>query len=341
MNSLNFVNLIQAGTSAVSILGIFLLWREKDLKGIALFLGLIAVAPVVNILEETGVTRHWHLISPVFIMFFGPATYLAAKSAINKKLNKRDYWHLVPAAPFLIFTSHIQIVIALGTIWRLIYTYFTVSMLLNYKRQIDEQRSDSDEYSLNWLMWLLIFSILFMLADLLRLNLQPHIPVELNILGQGINNFYGLLVSMVIIYKFSNLKGLPTPVEKQLVLTEKNKCTNLDYQPIFEELEKLITENSWYLKPRLTLSDVSELTGFNTRDISRSINLHTHNSFNEYINKFRINKVCEVLEAGSKKSLKDVAFDCGFSSKASFNNLFKQVVGSTPSEYRLSIKSRS
>ena len=338
MEPLNAVNLIQSGTITVGILGCFLLWRVSEFKGIAMLLSLTSLAAFINILEETGITRNWYLISPVFIMLFGPATFFSGpKFAIHRNLSKSDYWHLLPVIPFLLFTAHIHIVIALGTIWRLIYTYLTASMLLKYKKKIDEQRSDSDEYSLNWLVWLIIIMAVFNLVDLLRLNLQAVIPYLLNVLGQGINNLAWLIASMVIIYQFSQLDGLPKQHELQSGQPEDNQPKVEEYQSIFAALHKLIVENQWYLTPRLTLANISEYTGIQTRDISRAINLQTKQSFNEYINQFRVDTVCERLRNNDKSSLTDIAFDAGFSSKASFNKVFKQVTGKTPTEYKSSL----
>ncbi|WP_371189217.1 helix-turn-helix domain-containing protein [Thalassotalea maritima] len=293
---------------------------------------------MINIVEETGITRDWYLISPVFIILFGPATYLAAKYALNSRLNKQDYWHLLPALIALPFTSYVHVIIALGTLWRVIYAFLTASMLINYKKHMDEQRSDSDEYSLNWLVWLLIIVTIFNLIDLLRLNLQPVLPYDVNVLGQGINNFVWLIASMVIIYRFANLDGLPKQ-PKKVNQSSADTSNEQGYETIFVELNKLILENQWYLTPRLTLANVSELTGIQTRDISRAINLHTQKSFNEYINQFRVKAVCEKLQANSYNSLTDIAFNAGFSSKASFNKVFKQVLGKTPTEYKLSLGS--
>ena len=87
MENLNFVNLIQAGMVTAGTLGGLLLWQTKTKKfrGISALLLCIALAACINILEESGLTRGIYLISPVFIMLFGPLTYLAAKLLINKK----------------------------------------------------------------------------------------------------------------------------------------------------------------------------------------------------------------------------------------------------------------
>ena len=336
MEHLNFVNLIQAGIAAIGILGGLLLWltKTKEFRGIAVLLFTIALASCINILEESGLTRDIYLISPVFIMIFGPMAYLAAKLLINKVLEKTELWHLFPVIPLLFFTSYTYFVIGIGTVWRLAYALLTMKMLLKYKRSLDEERSDSDEFSLNWLIWILAVTALFNLIDLVRLNFQQVIPYEINVLGQGINNAIWLIAAMMIIIKLQAQNKIPRDVEKSTVTDTANHTTEDDYSSLFEELDKLITSNQWFLKPRLTLSDLSSFTGLQIRDISRAINLVTDKSFNEYINSYRVDYVCTTLLKETKKSLSDIAADAGFSSKATFNKVFKRLSGVTPSEYR-------
>jgi AraC-like DNA-binding protein len=336
MEYLNFVNLIQAGIVATGILGGLLLWitKPKEFRGVAVLLFSLAFASCINIVEESGLTRDIYLISPIFIMAFGPVIYLAAKSLINKALPKAQWWHLLPVIPLLFFTSYTYFVIAIGTVWRLAYALLTMIMLLKYKKSLDEERSDSDDFSLNWLVWVLAVTATFNLIDLIRLNFQQAISYELNVLGQGINNAIWLVVVMIIIIKLQAQKNIPQRIEKPAAADPVNQSTEDDYNSLFEELDTLITSNQWFLKPRLTLSDVSTLTGLQTRDISRSINLVTDKSFNQYVNNYRVDYVCSVLMNDTKKPLLDIAYDAGFSSKASFNKVFKEISGMTPTEYK-------
>lgn len=346
MAHLHFVNLIQAGITSIGILGGLLLWmtKSKEFRGVSVLLFLIAFAGCINILEESGLTRHIYLMSPVFIMLFGPAIYLAIKLLINKELPKTLWWHLLPVLPIFLFTSYTYAIIAIGTVWRLGYALLTMLMLLQYKRTLDQERSDSDDFSLSWLIWILVVTALFNLIDLVRLNVQHAIPYELNLLGQGINNLVWLVVVMIIIIKLQPQKKMPQGIISQ-TQTSKNtdkpntnqtndKSTKDEYVSLFEELDALIKTKQWFLMPRLTLSDLSKLTGLQTRDISRSINIVTDKSFNEYINRYRVDFVCSKLDSNTPSSLTDISADAGFSSKASFNKVFKQLTGLTPTEYK-------
>lgn len=338
MITLNVINLIQAGIVAIGVLGSALLWRVTAFRGLSGLLALIALAAVINILEETGITRDIYLISPVFILLFGPATYLAAKLAIEKRMNAVYLWHLFPVLPLLFFTSHVYVVIAIGTLWRVVYTIFTARLLLLYKRRLDAERSDSDEFSLQWLLWLLVLLTGFNLVDLVRLNMQPLISPQLNVLGQGINNLVWLLACGVMVLQLTKLSGLPAlrheaPGKAEQPFSENSEL-NSEFRAIFEEVNGLMQKNKWYLTPRLTLSNMSDLTGLQTRDISRAINLHANKSFNEYINAFRVQAVCDQLKSQPQTALTDIALQAGFSSKASFNKVFKASLAITPSEYK-------
>lgn len=336
MENLNVVNLIQAGMISAGVLGGLLLWqtKTKEFRGISALLFCIALAACINILEESGITRDIYLISPVFIMLFGPVTYLAAKLLIDKKLEKIQWCHLLPIIPFLLFTSYTYAVIGIGTVWRLAYALLTILMLIKYKRSLDEQRSDSDDFSLNWFVWLLIITSAFNMIDLIRLNAQQSISHELNVLGQGINNTVWLIVIIFIIIKLQIRKQIPENLDSSNVTSTPLNSADEAYHSIFQELDNLVTSNQWFLKSRITLSDISDLTGLQTRDISRSINIITGKSFNEYINNYRVDFVCTLLRSNTQKSLSDISAEAGFSSKASFNKVFKQVSGLTPTEYK-------
>jgi AraC-like DNA-binding protein len=52
-----------------------------------------------------------------------------------------------------------------------------------------------------------------------------------------------------------------------------------------------------------------------------------------YISHFRINKACQAL-TGTKKTISEIAFDCGFHNLSNFNRQFLRIVGCPPREYR-------
>jgi len=333
MYSLHFINLIQAGSVSAAVLGGLVLWRVPEYRGIAIFLSVIALASLVNILEESGLTRDIYLVSPVFVVLAGPAMYLAALWLTKHPLRKMHLLHLLPTLLALGFTSHAQAVIAAGTVIRVIYAVLTAYVLVRYKQLLDEERSDADDYSLAWLVWFIVVMTLVNFIDLLRLNLQPAISHDLNLMGQAFNNLAWLVAILFLVVKLLGAGTRPRRVE-QAAPASQEPAQAKEYQSIFEHLDAEIRAHEWYRQPRLTLGDLSQLSGLQSRDISRAINLVAHRSFNDYINGFRISHVCSAIDGNTSHSMTHLYTDAGFSSKASFNQIFKKATGQTPSEYK-------
>jgi len=59
-------------------------------------------------------------------------------------------------------------------------------------------------------------------------------------------------------------------------------------------------------------------------------------NFSEFLNQYRIEKVKELLRSSeaNKYTLVTLAEAAGFSSKSSFNAIFKKMTGMTPSAYK-------
>ena len=87
--------------------------------------------------------------------------------------------------------------------------------------------------------------------------------------------------------------------------------------------------------PELSMAKLSAAIGLSRSQISRLMSQHMETSFPEFIHSIRINQSRELL-IYTDKTITDIAFECGFMSQRSFNRVFREVVGMTPSEYRAS-----
>lgn len=83
----------------------------------------------------------------------------------------------------------------------------------------------------------------------------------------------------------------------------------------------------------LSLSDIAANTGFSKFHFSRLFKQYTNYNFTDYLCFRRIKAAEELLETPGT-SITDVAILSGFSSISTFNRLFKQQKGCTPSQYR-------
>jgi AraC-like DNA-binding protein len=366
------VSLVNAATGSVALLGCLMFIATPAYRGICVLLALVCVAALTNIFEDLGRLEELHLISPIFVLAYGPALYVAVRRLTKGpfakgRLGFGTAWHFLPMLLVLPFTAHTQTVIALGTAWRLVYALFTLKLIMDFNKTLTAQRSDASEVSLAWLGWLIAISTLFSALDLVRLNLQLELGEQLNMSGYALSSLAFFVVLLLLILILNSRRAALEALAKSLADTsldgELSETTSslmtvpaadtspkkaeelaADYQQLFAILEQALRAQSWYRQPRLTLNQLSELSGILPRDISRSINLVAGISFNDYINQHRIEQVKQALVAGvnnkanakSSINLTDLAFAAGFSSKATFNQAFKRETGMTPSEYRTS-----
>lgn len=105
-------------------------------------------------------------------------------------------------------------------------------------------------------------------------------------------------------------------------------------EQILAVLEQHMREQTPWRSSNLTLAQLAESTGLASHHISQVLNDHHGQSFNEYLNQYRVNALCQMLCEPHNQNLLDLALSCGFSSKSSFNAIFKKQTGKTPSEYR-------
>lgn len=103
---------------------------------------------------------------------------------------------------------------------------------------------------------------------------------------------------------------------------------------LFTEIQQLMESEKFYLKPSITISDVSTSLGTNDKYISLSVNKFARMNFNHYINTLRIQEAKKkLLEENTESSIQDIALACGFGNSSSFIRVFKQITGLTPAYY--------
>ncbi len=345
MDLVILVSLLNAGTLSIAILGCLMFVSIPAYRGVCVLLSLVSVTSIANMFEDLQIFRELHLISPVFVLGYGPAFYFTVKRLIVGPVGHRMLWHFLPMLLLLPFSAYVQQVIAIGTLWRVFYALLTLLLIIQFNQQLAARRSDVFDVSLSWLGWLIGVSTLFNALDLLRLNFQPDLPYEINMLCYAASSviFFVVLLLLILILN-SRRAGLETLAGStnaeifafvdNTALNNKNLESPDEYQSLFVILDRELRMQKWYCMPRLTLNQLSELSGLSTRDISRCINLVAGISFNDFINQLRIEQIKRALMSDKKSNLTDLAFTVGFSSKAAFNQSFKKITGMTPSEFR-------
>lgn len=117
---------------------------------------------------------------------------------------------------------------------------------------------------------------------------------------------------------------------------------DLEIPPIkksqIEALKKLMVEDKPYLNTELTLQDLADKINIPKHQLTALFNNYMGVNFFEFVNEYRIEeaKLRLVDEKYEPLTIIAIAYDCGFNSKSTFNTLFKEMVGKTPSQYRKS-----
>ena len=90
-----------------------------------------------------------------------------------------------------------------------------------------------------------------------------------------------------------------------------------------------------YKKPELSITEVASKLGVHPNYLSQIINQREKKNFYDFVNGFRFEEFKRLIAANKNQqyTLLALAYDCGFSSKSSFNRYFKRATGKTPSEF--------
>ena len=104
-----------------------------------------------------------------------------------------------------------------------------------------------------------------------------------------------------------------------------------------------MAEQKPYLDPELSINDLADLVKCNRHHLSQVLNDELHRSFYDYINRFRVDEARQLLIDPANEGLKiaSIAYDAGFNSLSTFNDVFKKIAGVTPSQFRKEIYSAS
>lgn len=84
----------------------------------------------------------------------------------------------------------------------------------------------------------------------------------------------------------------------------------------------------------MTLDTLAAYAGFSRYTLSRMFRQHTGLTFTQYLSKRRVDMAMELLSS-TKMPVTQVALQCGFNSIATFNRVFREVKGCTPTQYRV------
>lgn len=266
-----------------------------------------------------------------FAWFFGPplsVLLIIQIAQINRLPALRHYWVLLlPPVAFFVtksLTSDVQ-ELQEGLIISGLISGALSLLAIWFNRglfdSIHSERVGKDRY---WLILaLVLLNISFLSTMLLGLNEQveaQNIVIIRTVVGLGFVYLVG--TSLFRIYP-------------QSVLVERRTDERLS-EPEYalaRKIERLMTLEQVYQEASYSRTDLARECDTSETIISRVINAHFGKSFPQLMNEYRIEDAKRLL-IETKAPVKVIASDVGFNSLASFNRVFKDMIGESPSQFR-------
>lgn len=126
------------------------------------------------------------------------------------------------------------------------------------------------------------------------------------------------------------------PQSIKLALRAQRAVAELSHEDkvLAQKIERLLDMDKVYQEPTYSRSDLARELNVAETAVSRVINIYFGKSFPQVLNERRITDAQRLLRE-TAAPVKQVAEDVGFNSMATFNRVFREATGKTPTEFRV------
>jgi len=369
-NTIAIIGLIQ------SLFGILLFVSKRpwhlSFTFITVWLGVIAIFLGSFLLPFQVIEYYKPGIFPVLFLF-GPLLYLyvSSQAVENFRLKPQIFLHLLPfltvsihrsiAGPVPIGSStnsagaasifYNNIYYGLMVFSMLVYWFFSLKLILKHRKNIPNHFSNySAKNSLGWLVSVLTLFLVLFVADFFLSFINRIFDIEMrrfSMLSLDLTIFTFIMiffgVNQTVIYKH----GLKKEVEPELsdiqesreVKNQRPVLTDQKTEELTKTVFRYLQTKKPYLNPDYSLQMMAEDLHISRHKLSHVINIGLQKNFYKLINEFRVLEVKEMMvnPAFNHYTLLGIGLECGFNSKTSFNRIFKEETGLTPTEYKKTI----
>ncbi|WP_339811161.1 helix-turn-helix domain-containing protein [uncultured Imperialibacter sp.] len=230
------------------------------------------------------------------------------------------------------------------------FTYWLLGLqlIVKHRKKMPLYFSNySSKNSLNWLIFVLsLFLIVFMASffsffinNILGLALVPYTTLSLNLtVFTFIMVYFGINQSAIYSKERPNLKPILQKVSPGEPASKAVGSPLSDEQ--MNELSLLVTnylvDKKPYRNPDYNLQMMADDLAISRHKLSHVINTGQKKNFYKFINEFRVEEAKKMLADPSfdHYSVLGIAMECGFNAKTSFNRIFKDETGLTPTEFK-------
>lgn len=361
----NFLNIIILFGAIQGFVLCFAIYKRKEIRQesvwmFILFLFSLAFLNMMYALLDLNLFQYYkplHVFPFPYKLLIGPAFYFYIKNKLvdrnESPFHKKEWFLFVPALLygcarlywFIIAVKEnsyriIQVVVDSNyfRVQEVVYLMYTILLGIAAFRFLAKQEGAISRQvkTVKNYIWLRRFIILFIIIHLIGLVL---FSIDL-LLHNGQETFEfsypNLIINVAFIY-WIGVVGFTKPKQLfQVFRIENTPKKGILKKVVGKKLKVAIQEDEVYKNPNLSLEQLALKIEISPRELSKYINEVHQMNFSEFLNFHRIEKVKELLkDPGAKKyTILALAEDAGFSSKSSFNAIFKRRVGLTPSAYQ-------
>lgn len=301
-----------------------------------------------------------------FLTAIGPLIFLYTSSLtdIGFRISAKHLKHFVPLAielalqfiqiiysinhevmyynnPFYFILTPTICTFAAGSVF--FYLQKSLKLIRKHESQLLKNFSNLQEVTLAWLSRLITY------YRLLWMGWTPFITFflvffrfQLQYLAIVIILYLLMLIITYLTY-WIGIEGIRKMnfvfIKRETSPSTNKNYVNLSKQAIkgyIDKMEQLMKGEQLFLNENLSLRDFSQEIKADPNLVSHILNNHLNKNFYEFINAYRIEEAKKRLSNPKYKHLTilAIALASGFNSKTSFNRVFKQMTGLTPSEFQ-------
>lgn len=295
--------------------------------GATLAIGPLLYLHVVRLTTGKMPVSWWRHLIPAFVQFF----YYAFVFVFP--LDVKNAWDIVHERwiyPFEMLALLISMTVYIRLAWRQHHTY---------QRWLADHVSNGTEYRLDWLRNLIV-------ALAVTLCAWTLISIATRVAHLNYFERFPFYLGLALLVFYLGLEGwrhadrhYPLPIDDQSDGEPSDPDSLLsgsrDWSQQGEAWLTVIREGAWWRDPDLGLERLARQLGTNTAYLSRAFNSGLGMNFSEVIASLRIADVQRAIADDTTRDLLEIALAAGFSSKSSFNRVFKSQTGETPSQFRV------
>lgn len=213
-------------------------------------------------------------------------------------------------------------IISSSFMFLLLLVYFLRFKSFNFDNNIDNKHK----------YWLIISLILLHLSLLFidLLSVASYINLAQAQLSQTI-----LRLTFIYLIITSLLRVFYPSLVHEVIVKAHPAVHNHELDlPYVEQINALLNNDKIYREMRLNRASLAQKLNISEHQLSRIINHHFAMNFNELINGQRIEEAKSRLQNEPDMQITTIGFEVGFNSIASFNRVFKEKTGASPTEFR-------